>query len=110
LSFDDDENINTIINDLKLIYEDFWKKYNQINTSIKLSINAKVENNNNYKLSNFEKTLMETDLVYDFFISKFDKDFTFYEIIFNGSPNIFLKKMSDKNYDFDTQNKIWILK
>ena len=110
MSFNDKENINIIINSLKTIYEDFWKKYNQINTSIKLIINVKVKNKNSNELSNFEKILNEIDLVYDFSISKFDKDFTFYEIIFNGSPNIFLKKMTDKDYDFNTQNKIWILK
>ncbi len=110
MSFSDEENINIVINSLKTIYEDFWKQYNQINTSIKLAINIKVKNRNNYKLLNFEKILSEIDLVYDFSISKFNQDFTFYEIVFNGSPNVFLKKMSNKNYDFDTQNKIWILK
>ena len=53
---------------------------------------------------------VKTDLIYDFFISKFDKNFTYYQIIFNGTPNIFLQNMSDKNYNFDTQNKVWILK
>ena len=103
------DSIKDIIYDLKTIYEDYWKDKNQINTSIKLSINAKV-NNNNQKIFNFEKTLNEIDLVYDFFIQKFDKDFTYYQIIFNGTPNIFLSTMNEKNYDFDTQNKIWHLK
>jgi len=49
------------------------------------------------------------DLIYDFFISKFNKNYTHYQIIFNGTPAIFLKKMSDKNHNFDTQNKNWIL-
>ena len=31
------------------------------------------------------------------------------EIIFNGTPNIFLKLMKDKNFVFTTQNKTWIL-
>ncbi len=110
MSFENEESINIIINDLKIFYEDFWKKYNQINTSIKLVLNIKVKNNDNNKLSNFEKTLKETDLVYDFFISKYDKNFTFYEIVFNGSPNVFLKKMNDKNHILNTQNKIWTLK
>ena len=109
MSLNNTDNINIIINELKIIYEDFWKKYNQINTSIRLNINIKVKNKNNYKLLSLEKTLNETDLVYDFFISKFDKDFTFYEIVFNGSPDIFLKRMKDENYNFNTQNKIWIL-
>ena len=43
-------------------------------------------------------------------IEKFDKDFTYYQIIFNGTPNIFLKIMNDNDYKFDTQNNIWIMK
>ena len=109
MNFDNENQLNTIINDLKIIYEDYWKNYNQINTSIKLTLNVKVNNNDNFKLSNFEKILNETDLIYDFFVSKFNKNFTYYQITFNGTPNIFLKKMSDKDFTFDTQNKVWIL-
>ena len=54
--------------------------------------------------------LEETDLIYDFKISKFDKNHIFYQIIFNGTPDIFIKKMSENYLDFNTQNKIWILK
>ena len=77
--------------------------------SLKLTLNIKVNNDDNFKISNFEKILDEMDLIYDFFISKFDKNYTQYQIIFNGTPAIFLKKMSDKNQNFDTQNKNWIL-
>ena len=109
VNFDNEEDLSNMMNDLKVIYEDYWKNYNQINTSIKLTLNVKVNNNNNLKISNFEKILDKTDLIYEFFIFKLDKNFTYYQIIFNGTPNIFLKKMSDKNYNFNTQNQIWIL-
>ena len=105
-----DEQIDKIIPELKLIYEDFWKNLNQINTSIKLPLNIKIDNNNNLKILNFEKTLEETDLIYDFFIQKFNKDFTFYQITFNGTPDVFLETMKKKDYNFDIQNKIWHLK
>ena len=59
---------------------------------------------------NFEKILSEVDLIYSFFIYKFDKDFNYYQIIFNGTPGIFLKNMNENNYEFDTQNKTWVLK
>ena len=102
--------ISTIIDELKLIYEDYWKDNNQINTSIKLPINVSINTNDNKKISNFEKILSELDLIYDFYIIKFDKDFIYYQIIFNSTPNNFLKTMRDYNFDFDTQNKIWLLK
>ena len=57
-----------------------------------------------------EKKLRETDLVYDFFIYKIDKNFVYYKLTFNGTATVFLKVMSSHNYNFDTQNKLWILK
>ena len=86
------------------------KKINQINTSIKLPLKVKIKSFDNLKILNFEKVLQETDLIYDFFIIKFDQEFVYYQIIFNGTPNNFLKKMAKNNFNFDTQNKIWKLK
>ena len=106
---ENDENLEKLIKKLKTIYEDYWKDFNQINTSIKLTIYIKIDNNDNIKIAEFENTLDKTELVYDFFISKFNKDYTYYKIVFNSTPNIFLKIMKDNNYTFNTQNKIWIL-
>ena len=50
------------------------------------------------------------DLIYDFYIYKFDNKNNFYKIIFNGSPDYFLKVMKNNGYEFDIQNKIWIMK
>ncbi len=101
--------IDELIDDLKLMYEDYWKQVNQINTSIKFPLNLKVKNIDKNKILNFEKNLNDIDLIYDYYITKFDKDYTFYQIIFNGAPNIFLKIMEEKNFNFKTQNKIWSL-
>ncbi len=110
LDIKDIKQIEKIINNLKVFYEDYWKDINQINTSIKLNLNVKVDNTNNSKISNFEKTLNNTDLIYDFYISKYDNKFLYYQIIFNGTPDNFLKSMRAKDHQFNTQNKIWILK
>ena len=110
IDINNSQNINSIIENLKIIYEDHWKKINQINTSIKLPLKVKIKSFDNLKILNFEKVLQETDLIYDFFIIKFDQEFVYYQIIFNGTPNNFLKKMAKNNFNFDTQNKIWKLK
>ena len=104
------EAVVEIIKNLQNIYEDNWKNFNQINTSIKLPLYLKISNNDNLKILNFEKNLNETDLIYSYSISKFDRDFVYYHIIFNGTPSIFLKTMNDKGFNFNTQNKMWILK
>ena len=110
LDIENDLQLEKVINELKIIYEDYWKSSNQINTSIRLPLNIKVSNKDSLKISDFEKKMNDIDLIYDFFIKKFDKDFTYYQIIFNGTPNIFLKTMSDNDYNFNTQSKVWILK
>ena len=102
--------IESMTNNLKIIYEDYWKKLNQINTSIKLPINIRVKSSDNKKILNFENILYNDDLIYDFSIIKFDKDFVYYQVIFNGTPNNFLKSMNENKLDFNTQNLIWILK
>mgnify|MGYP001160094353 CR=1 FL=1 len=110
------QDINTIkkdsklINELKIIYEDHWKKINKINTSIKLPLHIKISNKNNEILSNFEKNLNDLDFVNYFFITKLDKNFTYYQIIFNGTPSLFLKIMEENNFSFNTQNKIWSIR
>jgi hypothetical protein len=54
--------------------------------------------------------LDEIDLVGNFSIISFNKDFIVYELIFNGTPKNFINIMKDKNFSFDIQNKVWILK
>ena len=110
LDIEVDEQVKIIIDQLKLIYEDYWKANNQINTSLKLSLDIKLDNSNYIKILNFENILDEMDLIYTYSIFKFDQNFTEYRIIFNGTPDMFLKSMNDKNYSFNTQNKIWVLK
>jgi hypothetical protein len=95
---------------LKKIYENYWKSKNEINTSIKLALTVSIDNDDNLKISQFEEILSNVDLIYDFYISKFDNKNNIYKIIFNGSPDYFLNIMKAKNYEFDTQNQIWILK
>ena len=110
INIDNQDHVRNIIKRLKIIYEDHWKQINQINTSIRLSLNVRINASNNSKILNFEKTLNELDLIDSFSISKFDKNFVFYKIIFNGTPGNFLKTMSNSNFNFDTQNKMWILR
>ena len=110
LNFSDDNEVEVLISKLKIIYEDLWKEHNQINTSIKLPLLISVSNKNLNTSYKFESILDEVDLVNDYYINKYDKDFIYYEIIFNGTPKSFINIMGNKDYNFDTQKKVWILK
>ncbi|WP_440927162.1 hypothetical protein [Candidatus Pelagibacter sp.] len=109
INFDEEEELFEFIDNLKLVYEDFWKSQNQINTSVKLSLNISIDNSNNIKINKFERILSDMDLIYNFSIYKFDNRNNFYKVIFNGTPDKFLEVMSGKNYDFEIKNKIWVL-
>jgi hypothetical protein len=110
IDYNNEESLITLIDELKIIYEDFWKDHNIINTSIKLPLSIKVDNKDFILSSKFEETLKKIDLINNYFISKFNKDYIFYEVIFNGTTTKFINLMKDQNYNFDTQRKIWILK
>ena len=97
------------MNSLKNLFEDTWKKLNEINTSIKLSLIVKTENGNLEKSSRFELDLDDIELVHDYAIQKFDNKFIFYEILFNGTVQNFINIMKSKNYNLNTQKKIWVL-
>ena len=110
IDLDNIENLNQLIDDLKIIYEDFWKENNLINTSIKLPLSIKVDNKNFNLALNFEKILDSIDLISNYSIYKYNKNFIFYEVIFNGTPKNFINIMEDNDFNFDTQKKTWILK
>ena len=98
-----------IIQNLRNDYEDYWKNLNLINTSLKLPLTIKIKNSNKQKIFNFESIINEQDLIYEFSIIKYNKDFIIYNVIFNGTPNVFLKKMQENDFNINTQNKIWTL-
>lgn len=110
LDLNKNKDIDKLIIILKKLYENYWKSKNEINTSVKLTLTTSVKNNDYLKISEFEKVMSNIDLVYDFYIYKFDNKNNFYKIIFNGSPDRFLKIMKNIDYQFDIQNQIWVLK
>ena len=104
------DKIKKFIADLKITYEDYWKSQNEINTSVKLPLTISVKNTNNIKIYELEKKLSNIDLIYSFYIYKFNNKNNIYKIIFNGTPDKFIEVMKNKNYEFETKNKIWVMK
>lgn len=105
-----DEDVNKILNELKDIYEDQWKKNNQINTSIKLPLTISIDSKNYDMINNLEKTFQNIDLISDFYILKYDNKDTHYQIIYNGSPKTFLSDMEKRNFNLKKENNIWKIK
>ncbi len=109
INIDNETDLNFLIENLKNLFEDTWKKLNEINTSIKVPITIKIKNNNLKKSNNFELFLNEIDMVSDYSIEKFDKEFIFYEVLFNGTVQNFINIMKNEKYDLNTQKKVWMI-
>ena len=108
-NLDNDEDLNLLIENLKNLFEYTWKKLNEINTSIKLPIIIKIKNENLKKSKNFELFLNEIDMVSDYSVEKFDKEFIFYQVLFNGTVQNFINIMKNKKYNLNTQKKVWMI-
>ncbi|MDA9063528.1 hypothetical protein N9K14_01600 [Candidatus Pelagibacter ubique] len=100
---------NIVVN-LKQLYEDQWKKNNEINTSIKLPITISINSKKTKKIIELEQVLYSLDLVSDFSILNFNSEIIQYKITYNGTPNIFLNDMKEKNLELEMKNNMWILK
>ena len=107
INLDNEKDLEKILKNLKNIYEDYWKKSNEINTSIKLPLTISVDTKNYKKILILEETLSSIDLISNFYILKFDSENTQYKIIYNGSPKTFLNNMSKKNFDLILKDNIW---
>ena len=104
-----DKDLSNVIEELKLLYEDHWKRENQINTSIKLPLTIAINILNEKKIDDFEKTIEKLNLVSSFRVFKLDKINIYYRVIFNGTPQAFILQMKRSGYDLDIKNKIWVL-
>ena len=110
VNLEDKINVNKIIEDLKKIYEDQWKKNNEINTSIKLPLTISIDSKNYKKIAKLEKIFDNIILISDFYILKFDSENILYKIIYNGSPQTFFNDMTSRNLELTMKNNIWIVK
>ncbi|MDC1272979.1 hypothetical protein N8Z42_00610, partial [Pelagibacteraceae bacterium] len=104
------DDFSNIVKSLKQLYEDQWKKNNKINTSIKLPITISVNSKKTKKIIKLERVLYSLDLVSDFNILNFNSESIQYKITYNGTPNIFLNDMREKNLELEMKNNMWTLK
>ena len=107
ISFDKKESLEKIIKTLKTDYENQWKKINQINTSIKLTLTLSLNSQNYDLIKKFEKELSNLDLVSNYYIDNFSSKMTIYKIIYNGTPDKFIQEIENNGLKLDTSFRIW---
>jgi len=109
IDLDNDKKFQEILDNLKNTYEDYWKNNNEINTSIKLPLTVSINSTDYKQIQKFEKALVRTDLVSNFYILRFNNKNIFYKIIYNGSPKNFLNDLNNNNINLKTKNNIWVI-
>ena len=110
VNLDNKKDLNKILVNLKNVYEDQWKKNNEINTSIKLPLTISIDSKNYENILKLEETFTSIDLISNFYILKFNNQYIQYKIIYNGSPKTFFKDINNKNFDLVMENNIWTIK
>ena len=93
IDLDNRSNVKKIINNLKISYENEWKKNNHINTSIKLPLTVSLGSKNYNLIEKFEKSLINSDLVAKYYIESITNNLIiiyFYIKPFRGArkPNL----------------------
>ncbi len=105
--WNENQSIENVIHNLKLEFENYWKKLNIINTSIKLPVTISV-NAKNYKLvKELEKKLKNLDLVSSYHIDYFSNEQIVYKIIYNSTPNKFINEFNNSNIKLNTNGSVW---
>ena len=99
-----------VMQELKIIYEDYWKKINQINTSIKLPLTVSINANEHDKIMILEDILTRLDLVNSYEILKFNNQNIYIKIIYNSPPHKFINQIKAENIIINTENSIWEIK
>ena len=106
-SWNENQSIENIIQNLKLEFENHWKKLNIINTSIKLPITISVDSKNYNLIKELEKKLKDLDLISSYHIDYFSNKQLIYKIIYNSTPNKFINEFSNSNIKLNTDNSVW---
>ncbi len=107
--FEDKKEIQKLIKQMKIRYDDEWKKINLINTSIKLNIELKLDSKNILLLGKIEKILSEIELVEKYYISNFDNKITSLSILSNSTPDKLMNEFRKYDINISAQNNVLYL-
>ena len=103
------DELKLIIKNLKVKFNDLWKKENIINTSIKQPLTISVDIRKKNKIKNFENLIEDMDLVSSYFVKSIDNKKIYFTLIYNGTPKSFIKNVEKNGNKIDFKKKIWHL-
>tara|TARA_Y100000590_G_scaffold203732_1_gene231157 strand:+ start:1273 stop:2349 length:1077 start_codon:yes stop_codon:yes gene_type:complete len=110
INIDNLNSIKNVIKKLKIIYEDEWKKINQINSSIKISATFSIDSKNYNLVNKLEKKLSEMDIVDKYYIDSFTRKEIIIKVIYNTTPDKFIREITSSGFNLDHSSSIWLVK
>ena len=109
-NIEDQTELNSMILNIKNIYEDNWKSLNKMNPSASVSIRISVESNNIEKSLKLENALVNLDFVNSYNVEKFDSNMIIYKVYYSSNPKRFLKDIVSYDINIDTSSSNWKIK
>ena len=110
IELSNEKDLELVLTNLKISYENYWKNINQINTSIKLPLTIAVNAIKHEKIQMVENSLNELDLVSSFKILSFDSEKILYKVIYNGAPSNFIIDVKNQGMNISKKDQLWVVK
>ncbi len=107
--FEDKDKIGKLIKQIKIKYDDEWKKINLINTSIKLNVQLHLDSKNINLIKKTEKMLTEIEIIEKYYIGYFDNNIISYFILSNSTPDKLKDEIIKFNLEISDRDNIWTI-
>ena len=99
-----EDEMNMILNDLKIKIIDIWKESNFVNLLMPLSISIKFKHSDIKNLNNLKKVLHEIGLIENYYLEEFDIENSIFKIYYFGNPKKLSSELLKFGYELrDTQ-------
>ncbi len=109
-NLENQEDLNSMILNIKNKYEDNWKSINKMNPSTSVPIRLFVESIDIKKSLKLESALANLDFVNNYKIEKFDSNEIVYKVFYASNPKRFLKDILSYGINIDTTSANWKIK
>ena len=99
--------LNSILEDLKLLITDIWKEQNLINLLMPLSIKIKFNHKDLNDFTKFRDTLDKINIVDNYSVDEFNINTSYYKIYYYGNPKKLRAALSELGYFLKTNQGVW---
>ena len=108
-NINDEQELSSILKDLKLMITDLWKEENLINLLMPLSIKLKFQHTNIKNLDELRNTFQKIGLINNYTLEEFNINNSFFKIYYYGNPKKLKSELSKFGYQLENVQGSWQL-